>query len=60
VSEIDSKLLKEIAITLVLVGVLALIANLVTGENFIDLYTAAGAVMGIVIGIFIRNKLKKK
>ena len=59
-SEIDSKLLKEIAVTIVLVGVLALAANWVTGENFIDLYTGVGVAIGLAIGIFIRNKLKKK
>ena len=56
----DSKLLKEIAVTLVLVAVIMLAANWVTGENFISIYTGIGAAIGIAIGLFIKSKLGKK
>ena len=56
----DSKLLKEIVVTVVIIAMLMLAANWVTGENFISIYTGLGVAIGIAIGLFIKSRLGKK
>ena len=56
----DSKILKEIGVTVVIIAVLMLAVNWVTGENFISVYTGLGIAIGIAIGLFIKSKLGKK